>query len=202
MAQLLSNRIFEDGELYAFLALVKSAVFIERDGVLNRVRVTRNHPGSPTTLEDFVINPAAADCLQRLKAGGLVVVVTTNQPGLSRGTLSRRDLDLMHARLRRALPVDEIMVCPHDEMDHCPCRKPKAGLITEAAFMWRVDLARSYVLSDKWQDAEAARTANCTSVLVESPWIGSGHHDFILPSLQAATEKILQLHTAPHTVLA
>ena len=181
---------------------MKSAVFVERDGVLNRVRVTRNYPGSPVTMEDFVINPAAAACLKRLKAGGLVVVVTTNQPGLSRGTLSRRELDLMHGRLRRELPVDDIMVCPHDEMDRCPCRKPKAGLLTEAAFTWRVDLGRSYVLSDKWQDAEAARAANCTSVLVESPWTGSGHHDFILPSLDAATNKIVHLHAAPHTVLA
>lgn len=181
---------------------MKSAVFIERDGLLNRAPAARNHSAAPLTPDRFVINSRAAACLQRLKACGLVVIATTNQPGLSRGTLSRRELDMLHERLRRALPLDEIMVCPHDEMDRCPCRKPKAGLITEAAFMWRVDLGRSYVLSDKWQDAEAARAANCTSVLVESPWTGSGHHDFILPNLQAATEKIVQLHAAPYTVMA
>jgi D-glycero-D-manno-heptose 1,7-bisphosphate phosphatase len=180
---------------------VKSGVFIERDGILNQVRLVRQYPVGPLTAEEFVINPRAAECLKKLRAAGLVVIVTTNQPGLSRGTLSRRDLDRMHVLLRQALPVDDILVCAHDEMDRCPCRKPKAGLLTEAAFKWRLDLGRSYVLSDKWQDAEAARAGNCTSVLVDSPWIGSGHHDFILPNLEAAVDKILYLQTAPHEVL-
>jgi D-glycero-D-manno-heptose 1,7-bisphosphate phosphatase len=175
---------------------MKLGIFIERDGVLNKVRVERQHPVSPLTLEEFKVNEAAAPLLRKLKAAGFVIIVTTSQPGISHGYLFRRELDRMHDALRRALPVDDIFVCPHDEADRCPCRKPKAGLLSEASFKWRLNLERSFVISDKWQDAEAARAAGCTSLLLESPWGGSGHHDFLLPDLPAAVEKILQLQNA------
>ena len=99
----------------------------------------------------------------------------------------------MHDLLRRSFPLDDIMLCPHDEADHCPCRKPRPGLLIEAGFKWHLNLDHSYVISDKWQDAEAARTAGCTSLLINSPWIGDVHHDFILPDLTAVVDKILRL---------
>jgi D-glycero-D-manno-heptose 1,7-bisphosphate phosphatase len=181
------------GELYAFRASVKVAVYIERDGVLNLVRLERQHQVSPLSSEEFEVNVAAAPLLNKLKASGMTIIVTTNQPGLSRGYLPRRELDRMHDMLRRALPVDDILVCPHDEADRCPCRKPKPGLLVEAGFKWHLNLDRSFVISDKWQDAEAARAAGCTSLLLESKWVGSVHHDFVLPNLTAVVEKILQL---------
>jgi D-glycero-D-manno-heptose 1,7-bisphosphate phosphatase len=175
---------------------VKVGVFIERDGVLNLVRLERQHQVSPLTLEEFQVNVAAAPLLKKLKASGLVIIVTTNQPGLSRGYLLRRELDRMHDLLRRSLPVDDILVCPHDEADRCPCCKPKPGLLVEAGFKWHLNLDRSFVISDKWPDAEAARAAGCTSLLLESKWIGSVHHDFVLPNLTAVVEKILQLQSS------
>ncbi len=99
----------------------------------------------------------------------------------------------MHDLLRKTFALDDILVCPHDETDRCPCRKPKPGLLVEASFKFHLLLDRSFVISDKWQDAEAARTAGCTSLLVQSPWIGSVHRDFLLPDLSAIVEKILQL---------
>lgn len=181
---------------------MKQGVFIERDGVLNRVRVERQHQVSPLTLEEFAVNAAAAPLLGKLKASGLLLIVTTNQPGLSRGYQSRRELDRMHDLLLRTLPLDDILVCPHDEIDHCPCRKPKPGLIQEAGFKWHLDLDRSFVISDKWQDAETARAAGCTSLLLESPWVGDGHHDFVLPSLEAIVEKVLSLRTLRRVLAA
>ena len=175
---------------------MKLGVFIERDGVLNRARVERQHQVSPLTLDEFRVSMTAAPLLQKLKAAGFVLIATTNQPGLSRGYQFRRDLDLMHSGLRRALPLDDILVCPHDETDRCPCRKPRPGLITEAAFKWHIDLDRSYVISDKWQDAEAAHAAGCTSLLIQSPWLGSVHHDLILPDLTAVVGKIFQLQAS------
>lgn len=172
---------------------MKQAVFIERDGVLNAVRVEKQQQVTPLTLEEFRPHEDAAPLLKKLKAAGLILIVTTNQPGLSRGYLSRRELDRMHERLRKVFPLDEILVCPHDETDRCPCRKPKPGLLTEAAFKWHLNLDHSYVISDKWQDAEAARIAGCTSLLQESPWVGKVHRDFLLPDLAAIVEKILQL---------
>ena|ERR1041384_4799347 len=181
---------------------MKLGVFIERDGVLNKARIERQHQVGPLTLDQFQVQKSAAPLLHKLKAAGFILLATTNQPGLSRGYQSRRELDLMHVMMRRVLPLDDIMVCPHDETDHCPCRKPKAGLLKEAAFKWHVDLERSFVISDKWPDAEAAHRVGSTSLLIESPWLGSVHHDLILPHLEAVVEKILLLHTTGRAVFA
>jgi D-glycero-D-manno-heptose 1,7-bisphosphate phosphatase len=170
-------------------------VFIERDGVLNRARVERQHQVSPLTMDEFRVKKEIAPLLQRLKHAGFVLIATTNQPGLSRGYQSRSELDLMHRLLRKTLPLDDLLVCPHDESDRCPCRKPRAGLLREGAFNWHLNLDRSFVISDKWQDAEAALQAGCTSVMLDSPWLGTVHHDLVLPDLRAAVEKILQLQT-------
>ena len=203
---------------------MKSAVFLERDGILNLARVERGQQVSPRTLDDFHVNPAALAPLQELKAAGFLLLATTNQPGISRGYLSRRELDLMHIVLRTKLPIDDVLMCAHDEMDHCPCRKPKPGLIHEAKFKYNLDLDhcpcrkpkpglireakfnynlnldRSFVVSEKWQDAEAAHNAGCTSVLLDSPWIGKGHKDMVLPDLNSIVKKLLALHANPLVV--
>jgi len=173
---------------------VKSGVFIERDGILNNARVEGEHQFSPLTFAEFHLNTEVVPLLRRLRAAGLVLIVTTNQPGLSRGYQSRSELDRMHFVLRTTFPLNDILVCPHDETDECPCRKPEPGLLIEAAHKWHLTLSQSFVVSDKWQDAEAARSAGCSSVLLGSPWLGTGHHDYVLPNLEAVFNKILQLH--------
>ena len=181
---------------------MKQGVFIERDGVLNLARVERQLQHGPLTLEELRVNMAAAPLLAKLKMAGLLLIATTNQPGLSRGYQNRRELDRMHELLRKTFALDDILVCPHDETDRCPCRKPKPGLLVEAAFKWHLDLDRSFVISDKWQDAEAARTAGCTSLLVDSPWLGKVHRDFVLPDLAAVVEKILRLKSTDRVMAA
>jgi D-glycero-D-manno-heptose 1,7-bisphosphate phosphatase len=172
---------------------MKPAVFIERDGILNQARVERQQQVSPLTLDQFHLNTQTASLLHELKAAGLLLIVTTNQPGLSRGYQSRRELDRMHQSLKTAFPIDDLLLCPHEDADRCPCRKPKPGLLIEAAHKWGIDLNRSFVISDKWQDAEAARRAGATSLLVQSPWLGDCHHDFVLPDLSCLIDKLLQL---------
>jgi D-glycero-D-manno-heptose 1,7-bisphosphate phosphatase len=171
---------------------VKTAVFIERDGVLNRAGAEGQQPTGPLTVNQLRICAEAEPLLERLRDAGLLVIATTNQPGLSRGYQNRRELDRIHDLLRHELPLDDILVCPHDETDRCTCRKPKPGLLIEASFKWHLNLDQSFVISDKWQDAEAARAAGCTSLLLQSPWIGKGHRDLVLPDLNAAVSKILQ----------
>ena len=172
---------------------MKAAVFIERDGVLNEVRVERQRPVSPLTLEELRVNQAAVPLLQKLKAAGLLLMATTNQPGLSRGYQSRRELDRMHELLRAAFALDDLLLCPHDASDGCSCCRPKPGLLVEAGFKWRLNLDRCFVISDKWQDAEAARAAGCTSLLLQSPWNGTAHCDLVVPDLAAAVDKLLGL---------
>jgi D-glycero-D-manno-heptose 1,7-bisphosphate phosphatase len=170
---------------------MKKATFIERDTLLNLAGKAGQRE-TPTVLDNFQLKDSALEGLQRLKSAGFVLIATTNQPEISAGTISRRDLDRMHEILRANLPLDDLFVCPHDESDHCPCRKPRAGLFHEAAFKYHLLLGLSFVISHRWQDAEAARLLGATSLLVESPWLGRGHHDFIVRDFEAAVDKVLE----------
>jgi D-glycero-D-manno-heptose 1,7-bisphosphate phosphatase len=180
---------------------MRTAVFVERDGVLNLPKIEAQYQIAPRTIQEFQLNHEAISPLEEIKAAGFVLIATTNQPGITRGHISRREIDSMHDLLMRTFPLDDIFMCPHDEWDRCPCRKPKPGLLREAGFKWQLDLDHSFVISDKWQDATAAQNAGCTSLLIESPWNGSGHHDFVLPNLEAAVAKLLQLQ-GTHTFFA
>jgi len=166
------------------------AVFMERDGVLNRVESRGRQPATPLTLEEFRVNEEAIGPLRQLKAAGFLLVVATNQPELSRGHLNRRELDRMHSLLKATFPVDDILVCPHDEMDECPCRKPRRGLFTEASFKWHIDLEHSFLIGVHWRDSQAAANVGCVSVMLESAWLGTGHHDLVLPNMAAAARWI------------
>ena len=186
---------------------MKSAIFLERDGILNDANIANGHAQSPLHMADFRIRPGVVEELTRLREAGFLLIATTNQPGLADGRLCRSELDLMHRFLAHRLPLDEIMVCPHAEDDNCHCHKPEAGLFTEAAFKWHLDMDFSFVVSDKWYDAAAAHVAGCNSILIESPLNGHGHHDFVVKDLAAATDKILGLyspngHLSPEAAVA
>lgn len=169
---------------------------MERDGILNLDQVENGRSISPLLLEQLAYNPEAVEPLRQLKGMGFLLIATTNQPGISRGTLSRRESDAINAALRGYFQLDDILVCPHDAADDCPCRKPKPGLLKEAAFKWHVNMDQSFVISNKWQDAEAAYNAGCTSVLIASPWIGQGHRDIVLPRLADVVKAISRFQPA------
>ncbi len=174
---------------------MKAAVFLERDGVINEAGIVGGHQEVPLHVGDFQVRQDVRPCLERLTAAGFLVIVTTNQPGLADGRLCRSELDLIHGMLLRALPIDDLLMCPHAEDDNCHCHKPEAGLFTEANFKWNLDMDLSFVVSNKWQDAAAAHVTGGTSILIESPLNGDGHHDFIVKSLPAAVDKILSLYS-------
>lgn len=176
--------------------MMKAAVFFERDGILSVARNGEQSATHPMLPGQFRVNKQAEAPLRRLRKAGFLLIGTSNQPWISRGSLSRWELDRMHQLLLRQLPLDDMLICPHDEADRCPCRKPRPGLFTEAAFKWQIDLDRSFVISDKWQDAEAALNCGCTSLLLKSEANGKGHHDIVLDDLKAATYKILDLAQA------
>lgn len=146
---------------------LKPAVFLDRDGVLNRVLIRDGLPFGPMTLADFVLVEGAAAGVRRLKEAGYAVIVATNQPELARGRLQPAALEAMHAKLRAEVPVDAIYVCPHDDADRCDCRKPQPGLLLSAAREHGIDLGHSYMVGDRWRDIEAGKAAGCRTVLVE-----------------------------------
>jgi D-glycero-D-manno-heptose 1,7-bisphosphate phosphatase len=145
----------------------RPAVFLDRDGVLNEALVRDGRPFPPRSPEELVVVPGVPDACARLRARGLVLVVVTNQPDVARGLQSAEDVAAINARLRAAIAIDALYVCPHDNDDQCPCRKPKPGMLLAAARDLALDLPRSFMVGDRWSDIEAGRAAGCRTVYID-----------------------------------
>jgi D-glycero-D-manno-heptose 1,7-bisphosphate phosphatase len=145
----------------------KPAVFFDRDGVLNHAIVREGKPYPPRNLSEFRIVDRAREELLRLKALGFLLVVVTNQPDIARGTQQQSSVDEMNAFLHRELPLDDILVCPHDNTDRCLCRKPEPGLLHNAANRYGIDLQKSFLIGDRWRDIDAGHAAGCTTVMID-----------------------------------
>src|SRR6185369_13960201 len=111
----------------------RPAVFLDRDGVLNEVTVRDGTPVPPPSLAELRLIEGVPEACARLRELGYALVVITNQPDIARGTQTQDEVDRMHSFLRDRLPLDEVVVCPHDDRDGCACRKPKPGMILDAA---------------------------------------------------------------------
>lgn len=109
------------------------AVFLDRDGVINRAIVRDGRPFSPIALEEFEFLPDVKPAIDRLKSAGYRLVVVTNQPDVATGAQRRAVVETMHDRIRRDLGIEDIKVCYHIDKDSCHCRKPRPGMLLEAA---------------------------------------------------------------------
>ncbi|MGE3312657.1 MAG: D-glycero-alpha-D-manno-heptose-1,7-bisphosphate 7-phosphatase [Limisphaerales bacterium] len=172
---------------------MKVAVFFERDGVLTHAAGEEGAVRTPHSLEEFRVREDVRESLADLKAAGFLLFATTNQPGVTSGAPTRRELDLMHAVLMRKLELDSVLICPHPSDDPCTCRKPLPGLLREAAHEFKLDLEHSFVVSDRWEDAEMADAVGATSVLIRSKANGNGHHDYVVPDFRSAVAKVLDV---------
>lgn len=142
-------------------------MFLDRDGVLNRAILREGRPYPPKTLNELEVLPGAPEALARLKALGFALIVVTNQPDVARGDQRRDVVEAMNERLSNLLPIDDILVCFHDDADRCECRKPLPGLILQGAAAHDVDLASSFLIGDRWRDVAAGRAAGVTAVFVD-----------------------------------
>lgn len=145
---------------------MRRALFLDRDGVLNALVRRDGRWLSPLHLEDFAVLPGVARAVRALRKAGLVALVVTNQPELTRGRLRPSELARMHAALGRAIELDGIYVCPHRDADRCECRKPLPGMLLAAAQHWRVSLRGSFLVGDSPKDIAAGRAAGCRTILV------------------------------------
>jgi histidinol-phosphate phosphatase family protein len=112
------------------------AEFIDRDGVINRAVLRNGHPAPPSTLDELDLLPSVAEALEALHREGFLLIVATNQPDVATGVQRAEIVESIHERLRRALPIDDIKVCYHVDRNGCACRKPKPGMLLEAAREW------------------------------------------------------------------
>jgi D-glycero-D-manno-heptose 1,7-bisphosphate phosphatase len=146
---------------------MRRAIFLDRDGVLNRVFLQadgKTHP--PQTSEQLHILPGVPEACMSLRRAGFFLIMVTNQPDVARGKQSREEVEAINQALRQQVFLDEVRVCYHDNDDNCFCRKPKPGLLLDAAKDWAIDTGKSFMIGDRWTDIEAGRRAGCQTVLV------------------------------------
>ncbi len=177
------------------------AVFLDRDGVINKPVIIEKHPYPPRRVEEFELLPGVIEACARLKEAGFLLIVATNQPDVGRGLLSQAIVEGMHAKLASLIPVDRIEVCyaagsaagqPSD------FRKPAPGMILRAAHALGVTLQESWMVGDRWRDIDCGRSARCRTVFIDHGYAEKLRTppDFTVKSLPEAADLILK-QTAP-----
>lgn len=177
--------------------MTERAVFLDRDGVINRAFIRNGKPYPPSNLSELEILPGVHDALESLSKAGFRLIVVTNQPDVARGVQTREIIETLHTRLKAELPLDDFRVCYHDDQDRCHCRKPASGLLLDAAREAQLDLSTSFMVGDRWRDIEAGRRAGCRTIFIDYGYAETQPSDFDakVASLSEASEWILNLNT-------
>jgi D-glycero-D-manno-heptose 1,7-bisphosphate phosphatase len=169
------------------------AVFLDRDGVLITAIVREGRPYPPGSLAEMTLLSGVEDACARLRKSGFLLIVVSNQPDIARGAAASGEVAAINAALQAKLGLDEVCVCPHDDADACACRKPKPGLLLAAAERWKIDLANSFMVGDRWRDIEAGRAAGCRTVFIDYGYAERRPDapDMVAPSLAAIVPEII-----------
>ncbi|XOF32630.1 MAG: D-glycero-beta-D-manno-heptose 1,7-bisphosphate 7-phosphatase [Candidatus Electrothrix sp. YB6] len=186
----------------------KPAVFLDRDGTVNEQMGYINH------ISRFILLPGAAQAIRLLNEHDIPVVVVTNQSGLARGYFPLSLLDEIHAEMERRLAkedahIDGLYICPHHPeakeeqyRKDCNCRKPKTGLLEQAAADLRLDLRRSFMVGDRWSDLKCGVRAGATPILVLTGY-GRGDLEYIGPYQEIQPAQVAEdLHEAVEWILS
>jgi D-glycero-D-manno-heptose 1,7-bisphosphate phosphatase len=179
---------------------MKKAVFLDRDGVINRKASEGQYV---TTWGEMEFLPGVHEAVRLLNQAGFFVVVVSNQRCVAKGLITTFELDRLHARMRsefalEGAKLDAIYYCPHENEPPCTCRKPQPGLLLEAARVHEIDLAKSWMIGDSERDVKAGMAAGCrTARVTEDDRSVVGTSDIVGSSLLDATHKVLQVEAAP-----
>ena len=172
------------------------AIFLDRDGVINRALEREGKPYPPTSLAEFEILPEVSMACAKLKAAGFLLVVATNQPDVGRGTLARETVEKIHAQMMAQLPIDRVEVCfhPGKGASDCDCRKPKPGMLLRAARELSIDLSQSWMIGDRWRDVDCGHAAGCRTVFIDRGYVEELRQkpDFLARHLGEAADIILR----------
>ena len=159
---------------------LQKAIFLDRDGTINR------YVGFLRDIGQFELLPGVTEAIKRINDSGYLCIVVTNQPVVARGEVTEAGLRLIHNKMETLLGrdgayVDAIYYCPHhpdkgfegevpELKFDCECRKPKPGMLLQAARDYNIDLSRSWMVGDGWRDMESGKAAGCKTVLI----VGNG----------------------------
>ena len=170
-------RDFSQGKVQAKnLKNKQKAIFLDRDGTLNR------YVGFLRSIDEFELLPKVCDAVKSINASGYLAIVVTNQPVIARGEVTAEQLQQIHNKMETLLGeqgayLDGIYYCPHHPHKgyegeipelkiECACRKPKPGMLLQAAQDFNIDLEESWIIGDGENDILAGKTAGCRTVLV------------------------------------
>ncbi len=172
---------------------MRKAVFLDRDGVINRAVLRDGKAYTPTTLENFEIIPGVEEAIRSLRDAGFLIIVVTNQPDVATGIQSQATVNAMHSILFAKNLCDDVKVCFHTDLDKCECRKPKPGMLLAAAREWNIDLKRSFMVGDRWRDISAGVAAGCFTFFIDYNYKEQRPEqpDAVVQSLQEASIMIL-----------
>jgi len=178
--------------------VARRAVFLDRDGVINRVVVRNGMPYPPSDVEEFELYEDVRDGCARLKAANFLLVVITNQPDVGRGIQSREAVEAMNLKMQSAVPLlDRIEICYHAGERYgqpCDCRKPRPGLILHATAELSIDPKTSYVIGDRWRDVDCAHAAGCRAILIQRGYKENLREapDFTVANFNEAVSAVLR----------
>lgn len=193
---------------------MNKAVFLDRDGVINQLVSGVDGPDSPRSIDEFRLIPGVALAIRQLNILGLPVVMVSNQPGVAKGKYPAENLQSMTEHMKSSLGqelavLDGIYYCMHhpdallsEYRRVCDCRKPKAGLLTQAACEMALNLVGSYMVGDRQVDMIAGKAVGCTTVFVPSgaQLDRPAEADHVCANLGAAALLIGQLESAARPI--
>lgn len=174
---------------------VARAVFLDRDGVINRVLLRDGKPYPATNLTEFELLPGVTEACRLLKEAGFKIVVATNQPDVGRGTLKQEIVEAIHTEMCRLLPIDRVEVSYDSGRENPPSefRKPRPGMLLRAARELGIDLSSSFIVGDRWRDIDCGHAAGCVTILVDYGYAERLRlpPDYRVKSLREAADLIL-----------
>lgn len=193
-------RDFREGRVQAKnLKKKQKAIFLDRDGTINK------YVGFLRNIDDFELLPGVVDAIKEINASGYLAILVTNQPVIARGEVSFEELEVIHNKMETLLGqegayLDAIYYCPHHPHSgyagerpeykvDCTCRKPKPGMLFQAAKEFNIDLSQSWMIGDSENDVKAGQAAGCKTVLIGNGVYGQ---DVTVQSLTEFAQTVWQ----------
>ena len=173
---------------------MQRAIFLDRDGVINYPIILHGKPYAPKFFKEFVLYPDAIKTLQEFKFKGYALVIVTNQPDVGHGLTNMSEIIQMHQYLESYIEIELIQICPHKQYEGCLCRKPKAGMLFDAAKRMDIDLPNSWLIGDRISDIQAGNQGGVNTIFIDRGYAetqGNIIDAHIVNSLQEACSLIL-----------
>jgi D-glycero-D-manno-heptose 1,7-bisphosphate phosphatase len=146
---------------------MRRAVFLDRDGVINETKLVKKIPTPPRSLAEIKIIEGVVEAVQIILDCKLLPVVITNQPDVARGTVTKKEIEVLHDRIAHLTGIRHFYTCFHDDKDNCKCRKPKPGLVNDASKELDIAVEASFLVGDRWRDVALGQSLGCQTFFID-----------------------------------